>query len=204
MESRSGSPNIWVFSEERSGSSWLSRELARRIGKQHVGVDEFVENQEWVHHTHKFKFLESITNPVVIRTSRKDQFQHFLSYSLFIYGTANGWRHPHISCPKSVDGFRQLLRLPKLSIAQAGIEYWIDLKHQRNRLWEAYPGEKQTVYYEDLFEGVSIPALGIMNIRFSDGGDFQKLPYAKEDHIANIDEVKAWFHKYAHQNKDVQ
>jgi hypothetical protein len=204
MESHSGSRNIWLFSEERSGSSWLSRELARRFSKQHVGVDEFEEHQEWVHHTHEFEYLEKITNPIVIRTTRKDQFQHFLSYSLFTYGKANGWRHPHISFPKSVDGFNQFLTLPKLSITEADIEYWTDLKNIRNSLWDAYQGEKQTVYYEDLYEGVAIPALRITKIGFSDGGEFKKLPYIKEDHIANIHDVKAWFDKYAYQNKDVQ
>lgn len=191
MESRSGSRNVWVFAEERSGSSWLSRELAVRLGKQYWGVDEFEVNPNWVHQTHEFEFLERIDD-FVIRTTRRNKYEHFLSYKFFIERQKQGWKHPHISHPPGVERFQKMLELPPITVSKEDVEQWLAMNRERKRQWANYKYPKQTIYYEDLFEGVSIPELKIDLISFKQGGQLQKLPYNKEEHFTNAEQVREW------------
>lgn len=195
---------IWVVAEERSGSSWLCREIANRLGKKVVGVDEYQTNPSWVHHTHEFEFLTRFpSTQFVIRTTRRDRYQQFLSYAFFIKRKANGWRHPHVSThvPKSEAKFQEMLALPPLTIERNEVDEWLKMNKERQALWDAHKGHKQTIYYEDLLDSISIPALGIDSIGFKDGGNFKKLPYVKEDHFNNASEIKEWI-STSHELKD--
>ena len=187
----SGYHNIWVFSEERSGSSWLGKEIATRFGKEHRGVDVFEEDSSLIHQTHEFEFLELITNPIVIHTTRRDLYQHFLSYAFFVQRKKDGWLRCHIADDYNAQNFQHILTLPPFRVTKDQFDEWMMWKKLRKQQLDAYQGIKQTVYYEDLFDGIHIEQLG-MSFAFKDGGAFRKLPYLKEDHIVNFHEIKGW------------
>jgi hypothetical protein len=162
----------WIFAEERSGSCWLARML----------------NAE---HTHEFELLAGM-NEFVIRTARRDQYEQFLSFRFMMERKKDGWRHPHISFPKSVGKFQEMLNLPPITVTKEQVDEWKRWQIERNDQWSNYQGQKQTIYYEELFEGVAIPELNISYISFKQGGEFQKLPYNKEEHFTNTKQVREW------------
>lgn len=114
--------NVWIFAEERSGSTWLATTLAAmghvdyvyvEEDREHLSDDRWAEivREEWgyynrprVYHTHRFAILNTLvakrSDAVLLRCSRNDSLEHFISW-VFLRRTQtthpDWWRSPHLT-----------------------------------------------------------------------------------------------------------
>lgn len=218
--------NIWVFAEERSGSTWFSTTLTLKFGLRYRYVEEDREeipDDEWakivderpydypsgvVYQTHRFQILSSLhrlESPTVFRTTRRDILKQFVSY-IFMERVKEEhpewWKLPHLyKEPRSSFEIRADKFLGMVG-EYDGIT--ISKKEADNYLQKKAIRDSlwnqytgiQTIYYEDLCSGVDIPALGLSGFGFESGGIFAKLPYKPESLIKNLDNVRGWLSGY--------
>jgi hypothetical protein len=188
---------IWLFAEERSGSTWLITHIAGMLNLPFAYIEQDGTVPDGVHQTHSFDRLKD-AHGVLLRSTRKDVFEHFLSWIIMDRAkTAHPewYSHPFMQRGSARD--RDLDRLTevcadKFDVVRGDIQRFLVLKKARNIAWDAKNAVKQTIFYEDLIEGVSIPELGIDRIAFSDGGLYDKLPYDKWAVITNTDQALQW------------
>jgi hypothetical protein len=212
---------IWVFAEERSGSSWLTEVLCTRLSRQYAYVEldrEEIPDEEWarrvagdpeaysdpanVYQTHRFAILKSLANqPFVIRTTRRNRLEQVLS-SLFLDRTRQTapdfWRLPHVLGFQGPSEFLDVLgRTVGTYVDESEIAAYFAKKAARDELWrECSPRhDARTIFYEDLVEGVDIPQLDL-RLCFSTPSVYQKLPYDKRTLFANYDQIARWVGAY--------
>ena len=176
--------SVWVFAEERSGSTWLCSAIAQRFSLSFIYTHKHDPHENAVHQTHNYGLLDKVEG-TILRTARKDWYEQFLSYTIMV---RYEWSEPFITKNRTYC-FGQLLAGAPITVMENEVMAWLALKREREALWA---DRAQTIYYEDLIEGVAIPSLGIDKIGFSDGGVFQKIPYEKEDRFNNPDQIREW------------
>ena len=217
---------IWIFREQRSGSTALTGLIAERLNR----MDKFVQYPEdsieavksipnpedYIFSTHDYNFIEimdSYDQPVtLIRCARKDRVERCISYLIAKYKAL--MKH------KTKFGAWNLLRSDDLSEYKnflAGIEptvftkkevyNYLDCCTERNRYWNLYASSYQnyTVFYEDLCTdtGVDIPALGLtsLNIINDDSPTVKQPSDYKKQICINYDMVVCWINEYYSENR---
>lgn len=195
--------NIWVFAEERSGSTWLCAELANKLNKPFVYLDSYHVCLGAIHQTHNFEVLQKGIDGIILRTTRKDSIEHMLSY-IFLARmkvlNPEWWEFPHV-WKDSIEAeitFKKIIDELNIEITENEVKDYIDLKKQRDKLWDAYSKPKQTIFYEDLHNGVDIPELNLSGITFRTGGKFKKLLWDKRSVIRNSDQASIWYENFTY------
>lgn len=187
---------IWVFAEERSGSTWLCETLAKRLNKPLIYLEQYAPRQNYIHQTHDFSWLDRVEG-TVLRTSRRDLVEHFLSMVILDKAkeVASDWyRIPHVY--KEVEGehlqvLKRVTQRVKVEVTKDDVVRYLDVKRERDRLWGIY-GTGQVIYYEDLYAGVYIPLLAD-TLAFEDSSILVKLPYDKHELVPNWEQAVTWF-----------
>lgn len=187
---------IWVFAEERSGSTWLCETLAKRLNKPLIYLEQYAPRQNYIHQTHDFSWLDRVEG-TVLRTSRRDPVEHFLSMVILDKAkeVAPDWyRIPHVY--KEVEGehlqvLKRVTQQVKVEVTKDDVVRYLDVKRERDRLWGIY-GTGQVIYYEDLYAGVYIPLIDD-TLAFEDSGILVKLPYNKHELVPNWEQATTWF-----------
>ncbi len=215
--------SIWVFGEERSGSTWTSTTLAKILNKQCIYVEESKEHIEdscWraivsssihfysrpnVYFTHRYTILESLkdllTKPHIIRTTRKDTLSQMLSYFFLQHQKVkfpNWWNFPHITHNDNGNHFDDILWNTKPILIEKSqvIEYY-QKKQKRINLWNSISKyyDNDVIFYEDLFTGKRLENLDI-TLSFNIRGLTIKLPYEKDKLFSNYDQIVEWNKEY--------
>lgn len=208
---------IWIFREERSGSTWFVRSLHNLLKRSGIFLDNSVGNAKYkeiydycnstnqstdlfkyILSTHNFKNLENLvdyTNPIVFRVTRKNKTEQFIShYIMARTGIPNVYSHNEVN---------NLPKLEPVTLYREQIYTYIDKMRDKENLWKQYTSdyENETVYYEDLlefWESSIIPIkLSMQNISEPQKSPKDrkiktipvKLPYNKKELIINYDEV---------------
>jgi hypothetical protein len=203
---------IYVLAEERSGSVWLANQIAKQLGRTHAYIETSTDEDininrlnaimdspirysdpNKVYHTHLFPILNLMDRlteePLVIRTSRKNTFEQLLSY----YMVKNALEsQPEWARVWPTDRIDNWLSGNQITLTLGEVNAFLQLKKKRNHLWDNYNSDtKQTIYYEDLYEGVKVPALNL-TFSFDQSSTVEKTHYIKADHFKNYKEIKEW------------
>lgn len=191
---------VWLFAEERSGSTWLITTIATMLELPFSYVEQDGAMTHGVHQTHSFERLK-YARGVLLRTTRRDVPEHFLSWAILKRAkTAHAAWYEHPFMPRTGHRDRDLQRLDALckdrfAVSRDDVDEFLELKANRNRLWDEKDAVKQTIYYEDLFTGVDIPQLSLKNFGFHLRGGYEKIPYDKRDVIVNWQEATNWINE---------
>jgi hypothetical protein len=211
---------LWVFAEERSGSSWLTDTLCILLHRnpEYVEMDnEEIDDEEWsatvardpvkysdvrcIFQTHRFAILKTVPGaPVLLRTTRREQLEQVLSV-LFLdrikRTSPEFWRLPHVFRSRGPARFRQVVESTAGDTVQEHeIEAYFERKRSRDALWNQYAQrhDTQTIFYEDLFHGVAVPVLGLW-LNFPGPSQYVKLPYDKRVLFSNYEQIVEWVQK---------
>lgn len=204
---------IWLFREPRSGSDWLTRSLSNALKRQVYFINKntvpypknvtsskrteqiYFENrkQELNDHTlllntHCFNALESLdnyANPIVIRSSRRNRTEQFISQYL-------AWQTSNFNV-FSQDAIAALPKFEPFTIPEDDLYHFIKIKKSTNNLWKDYASkyENEIVYYEDLLLGWESKIFNLKLRMTNDSDDYfpKKLPYNKKEFIINYDQI---------------
>lgn len=207
---------IWLFKEQRSGSSVFAEKICHLLQLNYVFVENDYQNlsrpnrvskilartesesdKNSLLHTHLFEGIVNLykyTNPIVFRCSRRNKFDQFLSW---LAVKSSGWKFFHLS---QGDVFNQnkifdSLLERKIQVQRSDFNEFMHIQSINDRFWNfatKYPN--QIVYYEDMVAGnIDIPLLNLYNIKF-DSNVFIKNPESyKKNMFINYEEVKVWF-----------
>lgn len=212
---------IFLFREPRTGSTWFSNHLAKHLNRKHC----FIENEfalksmlgfskerflfeinkhdmnNTLFSTHLFEFLpllEQYENPIVIRCSRRDKFDQFLSHNFLKYSQRTFGPLTNIISgeieEKCRTYFDELISTQTVVSKNEVISY-MHMVNEWNSLWNQYASryENYTVYYEDLCDsGIDIPSLGLYNCKMNVKGTTMKLPEYKSKVFLNYEMIHKW------------
>jgi hypothetical protein len=208
---------IWLFRETRSGSTWLAGHLCEKLNKKSVFLEAELpitcslaekikklkirqpvkSDYESIIHTHVYELtsiLDKYDNPFVLRCSRKNKFEQFLSWCAIKY---SDYKFYNLEKNKDQTILFEEFISKKIIITKKDYNIWRSYEFNRiNKFWKLTdPYETQVIYYEDLLEGTAnIPNLNLYNIKMNDDDFIRKLPNSyKKDMILNYNEVKTWF-----------
>ena len=205
---------VWVFREERSGSTWFTSKLCHHLNRQFYFFDGYQahknfkdreeyflnrkqENEDYdrVLNTHNFfamKSLGNYDNPVILRITRKDKVEQIIS----LYMTSMINLH-------NIHNNAELAKLPKLDkfiIPINKIEDYVNQFVSYEEHWQKYSlkYERVTVYYENLLDSYSSPLLNISNWSMKNLNDSPtlKLPYDKKTLVLNYNQIELYIKKY--------
>jgi hypothetical protein len=169
---------LYILAEERSGSTWVHKELASKLCRKpaYIEIDrdeqlnrrrlEIIKNNQdkysdtsKVYRTHIFPIvdvLKSSRDPLVlIRTSRHNHLEQMLSYFLQAKALEKAPVWVQMLPTYRIDD----VLTDKITLTEAEVTGYITTKKMRDGYWATTKG--QTIYYEDLFEGVEVKDLGI-------------------------------------------
>lgn len=210
---------IWLFRETRSGSTWLTSYLCEKLNKKSIFIEEDLpnllplaekikraENREQINadydsiiHTHIYeltRILHKYDNPIVLRCSRKNKFEQFLSWCAIKYSNYKFYNLQKNQGMDQTNLYDEFIN-KKIVVTKQDYNIWKNYELDRiNKCWRlADPYDSHIIFYEDLLEGTAnIPTLNLYNIKINDDGLILKLPESyKERMIINYNEVKKWF-----------
>ena len=186
---------IWIFRERRSGSTALSDYLSLKFNRKNIYISDFEKLkilywQDKIVTTHNFGLLENLhkyANPVILRCSRKNKLEQFISdfisdseqnYNLYKDGSTNlDW----------------LINAKPRKITRQHFEIWENRMLNMNYMWQQHSNQfkNYTIYYEDMFKPIDI--LGFNNCKILEESTTLKLPEYKTKIILNYEEVCDWF-----------
>lgn len=201
---------IWVFREQRSGSTAFVEKLAHLLGRQNVMVEANnpidnvinLENpQDYLFSTHQFDLLEQVdqlyTEPVLlIRCTRKDKVEQCLS--LLIVRWANfGRQEDQLQYNLKASDHENVFESASPTIfTKAAVANYFNQVATIDTFWNTYAQNhlNLTVYYEDLCSsGVNLFPLGINNLTIADDSYTIKLPNSYKDRLCiNHAMVRRW------------
>ena len=185
---------IWVFAEERSGSTWFCETLSVKLGKSFTYLERLEPENDHIHQTHNFSWVSQVDG-VLLRTTRRDKLEHFLSVALLNSVAHTQWWHrPHVfrqHYKTDAAALAEVFPGEPLTVSESDVDAYFEKLRERDRLWACRHQAGQVIHYEDLDKGVFVEALGV-SIGFSDSDITVKLPYSKRDLIANIQQVETW------------
>jgi hypothetical protein len=201
---------IWIFREERSGSTALTNLIASRLGILNYFMDpNFIpppasNDATALFDTHYFPYLENMSdydNPLLIRCTRKNRVEQYLSQLMVRWMKKTVYRtipDDELLLNFRTDTktkFEQLFfKVVPTVITKRDLITVHTMFSEKQKLWEKhaklYPN--CTVYYEDLCEGIDIPLLGLTDCKLTDELVVQKLPDYKERIFLNYDMIVSW------------
>jgi hypothetical protein len=199
--------DIWIFREPRSGSTGVAQFLSKKLNRafcfvdfmQSSTVDDKIywNNQpstECLLNTHEFSYLNDLTkysDPVILRCTRKNRFEQFLS-EVAIFKMNSSFRNIEKDGSTDIEPFLQFTKT-KITISPNQVNNFIIKKQKENLLWgkTASLYESHTLYYEDLTGIVDIPPLNLYNIKIE--SQTERLPDYKKNVFTNYEQVKHWF-----------
>ena len=210
---------IWLFRETRSGSTWLAGYLCSKLNRTSIFLEEDLpksmtlddkikrlsgrkqleSDRNVIIHTHIYeltKILHEYDNPIVLRCSRKNKFEQFLSWCGIKY---SNYKFYNLQKQQNIFDTRLYEKFisKKIQITKQDYLEWCDYELDRiDKSWAfVKPFENHTVYYEDMLDGTAnIPNLDLYNIKMNNDGSILKLPENyKKNMIINYNEIKEWF-----------
>lgn len=199
--------DIWMFREPRSGSTGLTQFLSRKLNRIFCFVEFatptivndkiYWNNQpstECLLNTHEFSYLNDLSkysDPVILRCTRKNRFEQFLS-EVAIFKMNSSFRNIEKDGSTDIEPFLQFTKT-KITISPNQVNNFIVKKQKENLLWEKTASlyESHTLYYEDLTGIVDIPPLNLYNIKIE--SQTERLPDYKKNVFTNYEQVKHWF-----------
>lgn len=217
---------IWIIREPRSGSTCFTEHVATRLGFNHCFLDSMVtgalaqrypelgfnptaaiskinkfSQNNTVFSTHFFNMLQIIDrfeDPIVIRCTRRNTLEQFLSYCLI---KSTNYKFTSINPTERKTNQEQFDKLldSHLLIPKKDVTEYMLAKSRDEAIWNEFaPKFKNfTVYYEDLCEnGVDIPLLNMYNCKIDENGYTQKLPDYKTKVFLNYDMIQKWISEY--------
>ena len=202
---------IWVIREPRCGSSSAVGVMSDRLHRVNYFVESHVNGaltnlhqQEGdagkILHTHHFSALRSINNydnPILIRLTRKNSADQFLSemacklmdwkFTNMLVGATGDTDNRHV--------FEDFTKT-KVTITQTQMNAWINHRTVCNALWDSVSSkyERQVLYYEDYTNEIDIPILGLYNVNLT--AQTLELPDYKRTVFINYDAVVETFSKH--------
>lgn len=206
---------IWLFREPRSGSTWITRKLAELTGREHVFIEQSMtqltmdqrladfgnrvqvdRDFDCILSTHHFMFLEHMknyTDPILIRTARKDVTEQFISH--FLAGLTN-WRHPNLHPESNADAIVKLFAEVGTGhiVPRQRVEKYIQQKKKWDQLWNQHATDYQncTVYYEDMMSVFDLPLIEVHGLQMKEVDSTMPMPYNKQEIIRNYDQISKW------------
>ena len=204
---------IWIFREPRSGGTWFTERLALKYNRRLNFLDDQLSNvpldiskknfflnrvqqendKDAILNTHNFFALESLKNyqnPIVIRISRKNKVEQFISGYI-----AEMLKNKFLNIDK-VEQLKSFPKIDKFFIDKKRMDFFIQHCKELDILWNTYsnPYRTEVVYYEDLLNSYSSDLLGIHNWSMQDN-DVQptyKIPYSKNELVINFNSVRSY------------
>jgi hypothetical protein len=214
---------IWIFREQRSGSTAFASLVASRLNKIHKFVRypediEMVKSipnpEDYVFSTHFYNFIEIMDvfdKPVtLIRCARRDRIERCLSYLIGkhriskIMKKSNPWNIMRTDSPADYTSFVDALE-PTI-FTKAEIYNYLQHCTEMNQYWESHAAlyQNHTVFYEDLCTdiGVDIPIIDLSSLNITgDDSVTIKMPSYKEQICINHDMVSRWIEEYYSENR---
>lgn len=217
---------IWIFREQRSGSTALTGLISERLNRTDRFVQysedniESVKNisnpEDYIFSTHDYNFIEimdSYDQPItLIRCARKDRVERCISYLIAKYKTLmkhqskfDPWNLLRSENPSEYRNF--LAGIEPTVFTKKEIYNYLDCCIERDRYWNLYASSYQnyTVFYEDLCTevGVDVPALGLTSLSIINGdARTVKQPADYKRQIClNYDMVVRWINEYYSENR---
>jgi hypothetical protein len=194
---------IWLFREQRSGSTYFTHALSAHLDRLHNFIDkgedvdikeiynifsDSNEHNKIIYSTHNFGFLSLIAqysnNPIIFRTTRKDKTEQVIS----LYLAEFKLRKWHFS---NEEEFYKLNVKPfKINFTE--IDFYLDRFWKSYTIWEQLSSffENYTIFYEDR-ENFECPYFTTKNWNFFDKEIYPRIPspFSKKDLILNYDEA---------------
>jgi LPS sulfotransferase NodH len=214
---------VWIFREQRSGSTALTSLIANRLNR----IDKFVRYPEdidmvknipnpedYVFSTHFYNFIEmmdSYDKPVMlIRCARKDKIERCISYLIAKYkakqiiNDINPWNIIRKEGMSDHETF--MSNIEPTVFSKKEIYNYLQYCTEMNQYWESYAASYQncTVFYEDLCTdiGVDLPMLGLTSLSITTDDTLTiKMPSYKEQICINYDMVSRWISEYYSENR---
>ena len=206
---------IWIFREPRSGSTTSAEVISKLLQRTHIFVDDSPEfyipnklptfgrkedDEKIVYSTHFFPALKSMVNyndPILIRISRKDVVEQCMSLLACQYMDFKFFNMSTYNFSDNREIFERFSKT-KIEIKKEDVLTWAGFKMNQNRLWNKISPiyENQTIYYEDIINGIDIPLIGLYNVNLTTVT--QKLPDYKKEVFVNYDSVKEWLNPVIH------
>ena len=199
---------VWMFREPRSGSTGLTQALADKLNKTFLFIEnknQIVYDSSVLLNTHNFNLLDQIKeehNPILLRCTRKDKFEQFLSLNmLHLTRFTNIYTHQDGETER-INKFNKFVKENNKEITKTEMLKFLVLKKNENLLWNqiASKFENHVFYYEDSAFPVDIPVLGMYNINIELEKYTEKIPEYKKDFYTNYDMVKQWMNIYSNDN----
>jgi hypothetical protein len=213
---------VWIFREQRSGSTALTGLIANRLNR----IDKFVRYPEdidlvksipnpedYVFSTHFYNFIEmmdSYDKPVMlIRCARKDKIERCISYLIAKYKSkqiVNNTSPWNIIRNEGMSKHENFMNNIKPTVfSKKEIYNYLQYCTEMNQYWQnhAEPYQHCTVFYEDLCTdtGVDLPMLGLTSLSLnSEDSTTIKMPSYKEQICINYDMVSRWITEYYLEN----
>ena len=215
---------VWIFREQRSGSTAFTNLIANRLNRIDKFIGRYPEDIEtvknisnpenYVFSTHSFEFIEimnSFDKPVVmIRCTRQDKIERCISYLIAKYKTKrakhgdNVWNIVRSSVPSEYKNFAT--KIEPMLFTKKEVHNYLRYHTETNQYWENNTALYQncTVFYEDLCTdaGVDLPILGLTSLSIATDESLTiKLPDYKKQVCLNYDMVARWITEYYLENE---
>jgi len=217
MTNRSENRNVWVFREMRSGSTGFCATISELLGKKDNFVrktfEDAILSSTVLNSTHNFSLLEEVvknTNPILIRCSRHDKVEQFLS-SKAIWFLSNLMLDKTIinvqknTTEEQLAEFNQIVEKNKIRITESEVLGYINECNEQDRLWEEFGSlaENETVFYEDLLNPLDLPIVDLHNVRVLNSplSFTKKMPDYKHKLFSNINQVTVWMKKHYYEHR---
>ena len=210
---------IWVFREPRSGSSWVSNALMKKLNKHLYHYDTHVDrNTEFdplsfndnnmLYSTHLFHLLPQlkVIDPYIIRTTRRNKTEQCLSMLYWNY-FPDSIKHYFVDESKntSMDNFNKSLVNPVTVTKDSIIDLMLKMK-QRDKLWadNFKDFKSDVIVYEDLMDQAHISKLDI-TLSFNTETQYShKMPEYKTKAFKNYQQAVDWCEEIAQKLKFIQ
>jgi hypothetical protein len=195
-------PVIYILAEERSGSTWVQTQIASKLGRYPAYIEihsdeqanlrrleiirknpDWYSNTDKVYRTHIFPIINALTcRPMYFRTTRRNTFDQMMSYFLRkkLAEKTQLWA-PFLPTYR----IGNVLKGQKITLTEAEVKEYQVTKAQRDSYWSSI-AVGQTIYYEDLFQGVELYGLDI-TLKFEKPLDNREVIAS---HFTNYEEIK--------------
>ena len=197
---------IWIFREPRSGSTGLTKSLARLLSKEFLFVEskeELVYDTIVMNNTHNFDLLYQVKaehNPILLRCTRKNRLEQFLSARTLALTRTHMdlFNIQDDTKAEDLDKFNKFIKENTETVSEIDVFKFAERKKNEGLVWKQVSSkfDNHTFYYEDLTDPIDIPILGLYNIDINLNNHTRKLPDYKKDFYTNYDEVKRWMDRY--------
>ena len=220
---------IWMFREQRSGSSWASFVIPPKLKRAFRHLDRMVDDKDdtkiigqvfkkfqneftktdTVYSTHLFKLLPSLVdvdNLYLIRTTRRNKIEQILSL-IYMNTYLHGLTHYYVDQSKNqqMKHFENTLLNPVIVLKQEVLKSCQTFKRHED-LWNEYGvhHDNFVLVYEDCEQGITIDDLGI-DLKWSNDDQYTyKLPEYKSKAFQNYDQIVDWCNDFLAKNQFVQ